>query len=158
MGIGVRGQVHELRDPTDADFVRAFDRISADTIIASDKDLHEYAPTDPVRFLIDLRHYSRGRAIVAYFAVGGSVVGFAFIEGLGKLVKQMFGAIAELNRKYPWLLPVGALSVAVLLAFPKTRQWIQHQLARAFNTSTEVLGDAADRAYTGLQPFVKRTE
>src|SRR5207247_708205 len=34
-----KGQIHELRDPTDADFVQAFDRISADTIIASDKDL-----------------------------------------------------------------------------------------------------------------------
>ena len=151
-GASGRPEIAGLRDQTDAAFVHACDRTAADLILSLDKDLQAFgaAPSNPLRFLIDLRHYSRGRSIQASIAIGGSVFSVAAVTALVALVRNVFGLGRGLDRRYTWFTPLCMVSAAILVLNPTSRQWIFERIRR----SIEVAGDFSTLAAEHVAPIL----
>lgn len=147
-----------LRDANDRDFIRAFESTKADHVLADDLDIRVLgiAPTDPVRFLIDLRHHARGQALQMTMVFGGGLITVAMVGsavGLFKLVTKLIQAI---NTNFPWFFPTLLISLCAVALHPQGREFLEKLLSKISLTIKEVLAKAKKGSVQVREAFVEQ--
>ena len=117
----MRAECKVLRDPTDLPFVQARHLVGADAVFTRDADIG--AAKVPVlsrtSLLLDLRDYSRNKAMQVGIVVGGSIVVTIPIVGVFASIKWLVDVIRRIPRG---MLVVAAVGVALALIHPKSRE------------------------------------
>jgi hypothetical protein len=150
--------LQSLRDANDRDFIRAFESTKADHVLADDPDIRVLgiAPTDPVRFLIDLRHDARGQALQMTMVFGGGLITVAMVGsavGLFKLVTKLIQAI---NTKLPWFFPALFIALGATALHPQGREFLQKLLSKISLLIKEVLEKAKKGSVHVREAFVEQ--
>lgn len=147
IGAGIP-ELKELRDLTDAPFIQARRVVGAQGVITEDKDIGAASiPVIPkARVLLDLRDYSRHRAVRVAVVIGTGtavIVPVAAVVGLIKMIRVV-------AQKAPRGLLLGLGIVLVLaLLHPKSREFLVNSakaVVKSITDCAEVLGPTLTKA------------
>src|SRR6266446_4836197 len=119
----LRAECEALRDPTDLPFVQARHLVGADAVLTRDADIG--AARVPVlsraRLLLDLRDYSRNKAMQVGIVVGSGIIATIPIAGLFTFIRWLVDVIRRIPRGLLW---AAAAGIAIALLHPKSREFL----------------------------------
>jgi hypothetical protein len=150
--------LQQLRDANDRDFIRAFESTKADHVLADDPDIRVLgiSPTDPVRFLIDLRHHARGQALQMTMVFGGGLITATVVGSAIGLFKIVTKLIQSINSKLPWFFPTLFITLCAVALHPQGREFLQKQLSKISLLIKEVLEKGKRRSVQVKEAFVEQ--
>ncbi len=92
----------ELRDPTDADFLAAFQQVNADAILTRDKDIQATAaPTlKEIDILLDVRRYAREKVVELTLIASGALVLHVAAAGLHAAGRAIAALVEMSSRRF----------------------------------------------------------